>query len=306
MAAPTNTYTTSSAVGLRENLIDYIALINPNDTLFQRAIGRTNALAITHEWQADSYSSPSNDAWPEGNDPDAEAISPTQRLSNTCQIQGKSFIISETLDAVNKAGRKTETAFQTKKKAKELAANMEKALLEGVESTTSPRKMKGALNWVTTNLNKASDATLNADGTVSGGTARALTVAIFKATCQDIYTSGGRPTLVYCNAFQKTQISDFVDTGNYRMLVEKAKMEDTIDIYVGDFGKYKVIPHRLMPTDVVFILDPDTWRKAILRPVKRTKLAKTGDNTKYMIRVEHTLEARAENANGRITNLTTS
>ena len=54
MAAITNTFITSDAVGNREDLQNAIYAIAPFDTPFMSAIGRENVEGVTHEWQTDS------------------------------------------------------------------------------------------------------------------------------------------------------------------------------------------------------------------------------------------------------------
>lgn len=309
MAVPANTFKTFEAVGNREDLSDTITNISPVDTLFYSKIGSAKTTATKHEWQTDALASAAANAQLEGDDTSPEAAVATTRLYNMTQIQKKSLIVSGTQDKVKKAGRTSEVDYQTAKKMKELAKDIEYAFLQGVRadgSASVARGMRGALNWTTTNLDKAAAATLNADGTVTGGTARALTESIFTGVLQDVWNAGGDPDIIYCNGFQKRAISGFAGTGNYRTAVEDSKMNATVDVYVSDFGTHAIKPHRLMPTDVVFVCDHARWKKATLRPTFKEPLAKSGDSTKYHIICEHTLEANAEAASGRITSLTTS
>ncbi|MEW6095367.1 MAG: DUF5309 domain-containing protein [bacterium] len=309
MAVPTNTFKTYEAIGVREDLSDIITNISPVDTQLYSAIGEVKATNTKHEWQKDSLSAAASNAQLEGDDRTALAVTPTSREYNNCQIQAKTFRISRTMEKVVSAGRDSEISYQTAKAMKELARDIEYAFLREVRvdgAAATARKMKGALNWIISNIDKAADATLNADGTVTGGTARALTESIVKGVCQNIFVEGGNPNTVFCGAFQKRKFSEFAGSGNYRTMVENKKLEATVDVYVNDFYSLTIKPHRIMPTDVVVILDLNYWKKATLDPVARTELARTGDSRIFDITVEHTLEARAEKANGRITNLTTS
>lgn len=309
MAVPANTFKTYEAVGLREDLSDIITTISPLDTLFYSGLKEVGCSATKHEWQTDALAAAASNAQLEGDDRSATAIAATTRLYNMAQIQSKTFRISGTEEKVKKAGRVSEIDYQTAKHTKELAKDIEYAFLREIRvdgDAATARKMRGALNWIITNLDKAADATLNADGTVTGGTPRALTEILVKNVCQNIFTEGGNPTIVYCGAFQKRKFSEFAGSGNYRTMVENKKLEASVDVYVNDFFSLTIKPHRIMLTDVVFICDKNYWKKATLRPIGREELAKTGDSRIFDITVEHTLEANAEKANGRITNLTTS
>lgn len=312
-AVPDGTFKTYESIGNREDLSDVISNISPVDTLFYSQLAEDGAKATSKDWQTDALAAAGANAQLEGDTTAATAATPTVRLSNTLQIQKKVFIVSGTQEAVSKsggaAGRPSELGYQTAKKTKELAKDVEYAFLRGVEVTGSAgvaRAMKGALNFTTTNLDKADDATLNADGTVTGGTARPLNESMVQGVRQNVFTAGGDPKVIYCGPFQKRQFSNFVGTGNYRRPVEDSKLTNTVDVYVDDYGMLQVKPHRNMPTDVVFIPDMAYWKKATLRAVKREELAKNGDAVTYHVIGEHCVVAKAENASGRITSLTTS
>lgn len=312
MAVPSNTFKTYEAVGIRESLEDVIYNISPVDTIFsgQLKMSELTPNGTRIEWQTDALEAAASNAHVEGDDTTASAISPTTRLYNIMQIQKKSFRISGTVGATKAAGRGKELAYQTAKATKALSRDIEYAFLREVRvdgDAATARKMRGALNWITTNLNKAADATLNADGTVTGGTARALTEALLNSVSQDIFIEGGNPTLALCAPFQKSQVANFTTgTVNYRRPIDGKKIINTVDVYVNSFFTLTIKPHRIMPTDVFVLLDLDYWKKAQLRGVAREQLSKSGDSEAYQILVEHTLIAGNEKASGRITNLTTS
>ena len=126
MAAITNTFITSDAVGNREDLQNAIYSIAPFDTPFMSAIGRENVEAVTHEWQTDTLAAAASNAHNEGFDVSSfTAVTPTTRESNICQISMKDVIVSETQNVVNKAGRTSEVAYQVAKNSKELKRDME-------------------------------------------------------------------------------------------------------------------------------------------------------------------------------------
>ena len=112
-----NTFETYDAVGNREELSDKIHMITPEETPFLSLIGRKSVKSIHPEWQPDPLASPStSNNPPEGNDWTFDAVSPTTRVGNYCQISEKSFIISATPDETDKAGRKSEVARELAKK----------------------------------------------------------------------------------------------------------------------------------------------------------------------------------------------
>lgn len=308
MAVDTNVYTTTlGASNNREDLSDTIYMIAPVDTLFSSKISQVPATAVKHEWQTQALAAGTDDYNTEGDTTAAEALTPTVRLYNTCQIQKKVFNISGTEEKVKKGGAmQSEIDRQTALKMKEHAKNIEAMSLSGIRADADPRRSRGALNWCTTNLGKADDATLQADGTVTGGTARPLTEDLVLTQLQNTFTQGGSVDTLYGAPYQKKQIALWVNTGNTRRNVDEKKLTNSVDVYDGPFGLMAVKAHRNMPTNVLFGADHAYWKKAVFRPTFREALAKNGDATPFHIITEHCIEACNEAASFRITNLTTS
>src|SRR5262249_48333410 len=126
MALPTNTFTTYSAVGNREDLSDMIYRIDPTDTPFMTGIDKAKATAVNHEWQTQALAAPNPaNAQLEGDDATADVTTPTVRLGNICQISRKVPQVSGTQQAVEHAGRDNEMAYQEMLKGLELKRDME-------------------------------------------------------------------------------------------------------------------------------------------------------------------------------------
>ena len=110
MAAPTNTATTLTTKGIREDLEDTIYRVAPEKTPFSSSIGDAKATNTYHEWQTEVLDTPSaSNAALEGGDVGtlgAEDV--TTRLGNYCQIFRKVGIVSGTDEVVKKAGRASE------------------------------------------------------------------------------------------------------------------------------------------------------------------------------------------------------
>ncbi len=105
-------FRTYAAVGLREDLSDIIYNISPTDTPFMSSVGKTKATAVYHEWQTDSLAAAAANAAVEGADASTATLSPTTRVGNRTQISQKTVGVTGTLQAVDKAGRKSELAYQ--------------------------------------------------------------------------------------------------------------------------------------------------------------------------------------------------
>jgi hypothetical protein len=112
MTVPSNTFQAHTAIGQREDLSDVIYDISPKDTPIMSSIGKTKATAVYHEWQTDVLDAATTaNAAIEGDDATAKAVTPTVRLGNYTQIVTKTIQVSGTLEAVDKAGRKSEKAL---------------------------------------------------------------------------------------------------------------------------------------------------------------------------------------------------
>jgi len=128
MAQPTNLYDTYDTTGIREDLVDVIYNISPEDTPILSAIPRAIAKQTKHEWQIDSLAAAASNAVIEGDDATIDAATATARKQNFTQIMDKVIAVSGTQSSVDAAGRADEMAYQIAKKSKELKKDMELAL----------------------------------------------------------------------------------------------------------------------------------------------------------------------------------
>ena len=129
MAQFSDTFDTYDSIGEREDLSDVIYNISPTDTPFLSSAAKTKATAVLHEWQTDSLAAAvTTNQVIEGDEVTIDALTATTRLSNSCQIMDKAICITGTQEAVDKAGRASEIAYQIAKKAKELKRDLESSL----------------------------------------------------------------------------------------------------------------------------------------------------------------------------------
>lgn len=303
------TYQTYTAIGQREDLSDVIYNISPTDTPIMSSVGKAKATAVYHEWQTDSLAAATtNNAAVEGDDATDATMSPTTRLGNYTQIVQKTIKISGTLDAVDKAGRKSEKAYQLAKASAEIKRDIETIISanqgRSAGNSSTARKMGALLSWITTN---SSVGTSGADPTTIGvstrtdGTARSFTETILKDVIQQVYTAGGNPKVLMVGAYQKQAVSAFAGIAAQRYMApsnEPTTIIGAADVYMSDFGTVSVVPNRFMRTRDALVLDPEYAALAYLRPFATNELAKTGDSEKTQILAELTLEVRNEAAHG--------
>lgn len=316
MALPASTFTSYAAIGQREDLSDIIYNIDPTDTPFFTMAAKATASAVNHEWQTDSLAAAStSNAVLEGDDATTDAATPTVRLGNICQISDKVARVTGTLQAVNKAGRDDELAYQVVKKTKELRRDMESILLsnqaKAAGNATTARALASALAWIGTNTNfgggsGADPVALLGANTRTDGTQRAFTEAQVKDVLQQCYSSGGDPDVIMVGPFNKQKFSGFTGGATRFDKSEDKKVTAAVDYYISDFGYLKVVPNRFMRARDCLILQKDMWAVAMLRPVSSHELAKTGDSERRQIIAEYTLECRNEKSSGGVFDLTTA
>lgn len=316
MAQPTGVYVTYSSVGLREDLENVIYDISPTDTPFMSMGGRMDAIAVNHEWQTDALAAASGTNYnEEGATLTAAKPTATTRLGNICQIALKTTLVSGTLDAVSKAGRKEELAYQMSKRAKELKRDMETSLVGVNQSKTAMsadstvRKLGSLTSWVTTNVSAAGDATAGGNGTArTDGTARSFTETLLKAAILSAYNNGADIKYLMMAPAQKQTFSSFVGVGasggsSNRIEAADQRIIGGMDIYVSDFGEMAVVPNRFQRSKDVWLLDPEYYGIAYLRPFFQKEVASTSDGEQRAIITEYTLVVNNEKALGAVYDL---
>lgn len=347
MTIITNTTETFDTIGRREDLADIIYSISPTETPFMMMIGRGSATQTTHEWQIDSLITENQDnkhiegdditAFPENN--------PTKRVNNFTQISRKLVIISGTAEVVDKAGRKSELAYQLAKRGKELKRDMESILIAGrltaggvpqfkrIGSSDVAAQMAPYETWMTAGdpsptppdvvvnqpQNRATVGTpgvapttpdgfspTDTTGFPTEGTPRAFKEADLKEVIREAWTEGGDPTVIMVGPFNKQALSAFSGNTTRFDRSEDMRLVTAVDVYVSDFGEHRAVPNRFSRDRSALIITPRMWSVDYLRGFRQTPLAKTGDAEKRMLLAEYTLRASNPHASGIIADLTTS
>lgn len=302
----TITYTSGMSDSIREELSDIITNIAPTDTPFISTIKKGKCKTTKPEWLEDTLDAAASNAVLEGKDTEAAAVTPPSRVFNYTQILEKSFMISGTLEAVDKAGRKSEIQYQTGLKTKALARDVEWNALNQTQAAggaSTPRQLMGAFEWLTTN-------TYDFGATPAAG--NHITEELLNDQLQACWEAGGDPDTVLAPPAQKRKISAFTDDGRLHVhtSADAKKVIMTVRVMETDFGTVVIIPSRHSGEtgsdpyyQKLLIYEKGKWELAYLRALKRIKLAKTGDHEKFLINVELTLKCLAEEAHAQITNL---
>lgn len=311
------TYQTYTSIGNREDLSDVIYSISPTDTPIMSSIGKSKATAVYHEWQTDSLAANTTaNALVEGATASDITVSPTTRLGNYTQIVGKTVMVSGTLEAVDKAGRKSEKAYQLAKVSSEIKRDMETIITanqgQSAGNSSTARTLGSLLSYIKSNTSKNGTATTGVDPVTVGvstrtdGTTRAFTEAMLKTVIASVFSNGGTPSTLFVSPTQKQVVSAFTGLAAQRYQVPTSGQATILagaDLYQSDFGVLSIVPDRFMRSRDALILDPEYAALAFLRPFQTNELARVGDAEKTQILAEFTLEVRNEAAHGGVFDL---
>lgn len=317
------TYQTYTAKGQREDLADVIYNISPEDRPFISGAGRGSASATTHEWQIDSLSAADTaNAQVYGFDGSFTTPDPTTRVGNFIQVSAKSVIVSDVLEKVSKAGRRSEVMYQITKLGAELLNDAEAIVLshQGGDAggATTAAKLASLSAWVKTNTvagtgggdpayTSGVPAAARTDSTTTNQTD--LTFTDLKTVVQSVWTEGGKPKVLMVGPFNKTVVSNFSGIASVEFVMNKpadATVIGAVGILVTDFGTLQVVPNRLQREQDAWVLDFDMVSIDYLMPMRIIPIARTGAAQKRLMDMAYTLKVKQEAGLGLIADRTTS
>ena len=320
MAIVTNTFTTFDAKGIREDLSNIITNIAPEETPYMSNIRKESISNSLFEWQTDTLAAAATNKQLEGDDVTSfDSVTATVRLQNYAQISRKTIVLSATEEVVNKAGRKSELAYQIAKRGSELRRDQEFTFLNGAiaaaGSTSVARGTASLQAFIKTNVDMQTNGSSPSYTTLpnssrTDGNVRTFTETILKNVIQQVWTAGGTPKILMVGPVNKQRVSGFSGIASSRFNIDGGARPATIigaaDIYVSDFGNVSVIAQRFQRERDAFVIDPEYAGVVTLRPYQQIELAKTGDAEKRMLIVEYGHKVYAENAHGIAADLVTS
>jgi hypothetical protein len=320
MTIVANTFTTFDAKGIREDLSNVITNIAPEETPYMSNIGRESVSNSLYEWQTDTLASAAANKQLEGDDVTSfDAVTATVRMQNYAQISRKTIILSATEETVNKAGRRSELAYQIAKRGAELKRDQEFTMLNGAVAaagnSTTARGTASLGAFVKTNVDMQTNGanpsyTTLPNSARTDGNVRTFTETILKNVIQQTWAAGGTPKMLMTGPVNKQRVSGFSGIASSRFNIDggakPATLVGAVDIYVSDFGNIQVIANRFQRERDAWVIDPDMAKMTTLRPYQQVELAKTGDAEKRMLIVEWGHKVLAENGMGLAADLVTS
>lgn len=301
MAAPVvNEILTYDIIGKRESLEGVIYDISPTETPVLTGAGRGDAKSTVFDWLQDALEAPdTTNAQLEGDQFSFESRAPRVRIGNVQQISTKRIVVSETSEAVEKAGVDSEMSYQIARAGKELKRDMEKILLSnqaanlGGEATA--RKTGTILSFLRTNTTFGAGGVDPAApnptpaGTRTDGTLRIFDEQVLKDLVYLGWASGmdvDGSTLMVPGKLKQTASGFEGIATQFKNADKKVKIVATADLYVSDYGEFSILPNRWMRNRDALLIDWKYLTVKYLRPFKTVNIAVTGDNKKKALVVE--------------------
>lgn len=230
----------------------------------------------------------------EGNDARAARSKARKPVSNLTQIFDDTVEISGTAQAVTQYGINDLYAYEKQKKQLELALQLEKALINGVQYENGQvRQMKGIRQFIQSNVTDVAGA-LSADAVNN--------------LAQDIYEAGGFANggdfKIIVPAKQKRAFSGLKES-DIRLERADNTRGQKVDMFVSDFGQFEIAINNNLSADELLLVDANRVdiRPLVGREFFHKYMGEKGDYETGMIVGEYTLEVRQEKAHGRLKGL---
>ena len=276
----------------REDLLDLITNLTPQETQLFSGLGTSEAKAILHEWGKDTLDSAGTNAQVEGADATDRTLTNPERLTNHTQIMSKVYKVSETSRAIDSAGFEDRLAYEADKAFRSLANDIEFALMRGslaCGTGSAARQLKGVKRWFASN-----------NYTAQSGVS--LSEDMFNEMLQDVWDDGTMVNAVYVPMTLKRRISGFTAGSTKNVDAADKRLFNAVDIYQADAAQnVKLFAHRYVTqsgdvNNSVVGINEDMFKIAYLRRPVTQPLAKTGDFTREQVISELTLECYHEDA----------
>lgn len=295
----------------REDLVDWIANVDPYDTPFSLSIGSTPAKSVNHQWQTDTLRARNTrGAIAEGANWALSTSGAPSRVNNYCELFGGDIAVTESQRNENPAGFGDTYAYEMEKEIKATMVDIESALMnDGTPASGDSgngRVMTSLEEFITTTVYTAADfSTTTGDATHAGEFAASDVNAILN----DAWVQGANIDLMVMGGVYKRQFSALTTSNTRNILATDKKVVVGVDVYDSDFGLVPIQLNRYSPvsantgtatataTDVsgrIWFVQRSLVRIAWFRRLGHRLMGTMGDSTAGQIRAECTLEVGNE------------
>jgi len=272
-----------------EDVTDLITNVDYESTPFYSSLAESQATNTLHQWLVDSYATAADNAQAEGYTNTYTDITPPTRSTNIVQLFGKEVRVSNTEQRVAHYGMSDPYTYQLQKKMKEMARDIEKALVAGTRASGDSgvaRRLNGAIALITTNK-------------TARNSGASLTEAEFNDIMADIFTNGTDISVdkVFCGAVLKRAISAYTAGSTKFTDADGKRLYNTVSVYESDFGVHMIHLEREVPSAAnakgILCVDSSKWRVAYLTDGRPQHIPQglNGSAKQGIIETELTLES---------------
>lgn len=283
----------------KEDLLDFIADVSPDDNPLSTLFGTTEAKATVHEWTEDYTSRPSSvNSVVEGSAATFSDLTNPTRRTNITQIIRQTYRVSDTIRSVDVAGMSDMLDYHASKAAQIWKNNLEYSIVRATIASGDSgvaRQMAGIQATITSHYTTRNSGT-------------SLSETELNAIVYDVASDVGMDQvfdMLVLPLQLRQKVSTFTAGSTKFVDASDKRLTRPVAVYESDFNVIRIFAHKdvtsaaATPGPHVLGLREDKWKIAYLRRPTRTELAKVGSSSDGMIEGEVTVEFLAERANAR-------
>ena len=226
--------------------------------------GRSKVTGMVHSWLTDSLGNPQQNAVEEGQQFSTTLATPREKLNNRIQIFMRDCTVSDSQEAVLKAGVKSEMAYQLQKTLKMIALDVEYAIVNNNAFTNGTgntgfiggaAEVTGTSGALMGGIPSFVNSTLTPNTIVTGSTD--VTETNLNDAIQKAWAVGGTPDICVVSGKNKRTISGFTGNASRERSADSTKVKQIVDVYESDFGLVNMVLHRLQPDTRIDLLQTE-------------------------------------------------
>ena len=320
-----NTFDTTnpgSAVSNREDLLDVLTILAPEETPVLSSAPKSKASATFVEWTVDSLSAPVTTGVAEGSDVTAftDKFAGRARLGNYVQKFRRDFMVSDLQNAVDSVGP-AKIAQAEAKAVREIKRDIDATLMSNTDRSvedggSTVYGLRGLGDWIDSAGPSDVPAAYRTPA-ASISSSGAITETVFNNLITSIYRVTGTTnslTLVADTALRRV-ISDYARTSgssdySVRQVTyngEVSTIKLAVEMYESDHGMVSIVnmnPDCAPDTsnkDTGYLINPDYYGVAELISLGSTRLPNLGGGDRGYVDSTLTLLVKHPGAHGKIT-----
>jgi len=283
----------------KEDLLDFIADVSPDDNPLSTLFGVTEASNTIHEWTEDYSARPTSVSGQiEGSAATFADLTNPSRRTNITQIIRQTYRVSDTIRAVDVAGMSDMLDYQASKAARDWKNQLEYSVVRATIASGDSgvaRQMAGIQATVTSHYTTRDSGTSLSESELND---MVYDVAN-DVGMEDVFDMLVLPLQL------RQKVSTFTAGSTKYVDASDKRLTRPVAVYESDFNVMRIFAHKdvtsaaATPGPHVLGLKESSWKLAYLRRPERTELAKLGSSSDGMIEGEVTLEFLAERSNAR-------